>query len=313
MIERSSAWSGLLLALLVAGCGSFTAGVEEPDLAAQSSAVAAQIRVGESTRAEVRALLGHPAFASDAWGVELFQIEQKDLSTEWIVVLLVPVPGWTQVRDYRLYPLVAYGTSGRVEGFDVGRYAEHPGYNGTFKDATSLSATALGFTFVVEPCPQPGCLWLLAPADPGAAVLRAAPGADTCVLVVARPPGGLQVEVDDERLLETVMHRDGLQPLPGSGSWYARRVVGPGQHEVWVTPAGSATGARVSGALHWTVDCRGHGYFVIRARRHATDPARSFGPALRGSEIEVFDSPAALEEDARLILFHGGRSLVPES
>ena len=139
------------------------------DLAAEATQVQSQIVTGTTTRPAVRKLLGAPIFSSPQWGVDLYRSDRADASTEWMVILLVPVPGWTEVREYRLYPLVVYSPAGVVQGFGAGRYEERHQDNSGLKAPAATSADVLGFTVTVEPCVEPSCLWLVAPAERSAA------------------------------------------------------------------------------------------------------------------------------------------------
>ena len=58
----------------------------------------------------------------------------------------MPVPGWTEVRKYRLYPLVVYSPAGVVQGFGAGRYEERHQDNSGLKAPAATNADVLGFT-----------------------------------------------------------------------------------------------------------------------------------------------------------------------
>ena len=75
-----------------------------------------------------------------------------------------------------------------------------------------------------------------------------------------------------------------------AGHWFARVTVSPGTHKVRATPTGWFG---VGDSLVRTIDCRGDQWFVASIAR----------------EIQVLDSPDAIPDDARLILFHYDRAL----
>lgn len=84
---------------------------------------ASPIHVGQATRQEVRRLLGTPIFEDPSWGIDLYRSGHTDMSTEWLAAP-VPFPGWVNVIEYRLYPVIVYASSEVVEGVGAGRYWE---------------------------------------------------------------------------------------------------------------------------------------------------------------------------------------------
>lgn len=293
----------------LAACGSFTAGVEAPDLASDAARLESQVRIGETTRPQVHALLGEPLFANESWGVELYRQEQSDVATEWMVVLMVPVPGWTEVRDYRLYPLLVYESSGVVAGLAAGRYAEHHRGDGAFKSPEGTSAEVLGFTLAVDACDEPACLWLVAPADRSVSMLRAPPAAGACVINIAKPENGLEIALDGQGLMSSSVSTYGASDALPAEPWFARITVSSGKHTVRATPTGPALA--IGGELVQTIDCRGDQLFVVRVLPEFRQPTSFFSRAQLTGEIQVLHSPDAVLADARLILFHGDRSLAP--
>ena len=306
-LQRLTACS---VTLLLAACGTFTAGVEEPDLSAKSARIEAEIHPGQTTREEVRARLGAPIFESLDWGVELYRSDESDASTEWLVVLMVPVPGWTEVRNYRLYPLIVYSSSGVVEGLGAGRYEEHHSggmTSGVPKTPSGTNATVLGFTLAVDACDEPACLWLLAPADRSVASLRAPPAPGRCVLNVAKPANGVEFALDDQKLLRSIGSGSSWGDSVPAEPWFARVTVSPGAHTIRVAPTGPALA--VGGELHQTIDCRGDQWFVVRVAQRFEKPTSFFSREQLTGEIQVLESPDSIPDDARLILFHNDRAL----
>jgi hypothetical protein len=293
----------------LAACGSFTAGVEAPDLAADAARFESQVRIGETTRPQVHALLGEPLFANESWGVELYRQEQSDVATEWMVVVLVPVPGWTEVRDYRLYPLLVYTSSGVVAGLAAGRYAEHHRGDGASKSPEGMSAEVLGFMLAVDACDEPSCLWLVAPADRSVPMLRAPPAAAACVINIAKPENGLEIALDGQGLMSSSGSTYGASDALPAEPWFARITVPSGTHTVRATPTGPALA--IGGELIQTIDCRGDQLFVVRVLPEFRQSTSFFSRAQLTGEIQVLHSPDAVPDDARLILFHGDRSLAP--
>lgn len=297
-------------ALLGTGCFGFTAGVDEPDLTTQAAQVQSRFVPGTATRAEVRARLGTPIFESPDWGVELYRSDQSDVSTEWLVILMVPVPGWTEVRDYRLYPLIIYSSSGVVEGVGAGRYEEHhmgSMGSGMLKSPGGTDTDVLGFTLAVDACDEPACLWLVAPADRSVPLLRTPPASGTCVMNLARPDNGVEVALDDQTLLRSTGSSSGWSDSVPAPPWFARVTVLPGTHTIRATPTGSALA--VGGELVQTIDCRGDQWFVVRIAGQFQKASTFFSRAHFTGEVQVLDSPDAIPDDARLILFHNDRSL----
>ena len=293
------------VALLATGCFGFTAGVEEPDLTAQAAQVHSRIVPGTTTRQEVRALLGTPIFESRDWGVELYRSEQTDTSTEWMVVLLVPVPGWTEVRDYRLYPLVVYSPSDVVQGLGAGQYAEHHRGDGAFKSPEGTSAEVLGFTVAVDPCDERTCVWLLAPAERSVAYLRAPPAPGHCVINLRKPENGVEVALGQQARMSSIGSGSGLGDSVPAEPWYARIPVSPGTHTLRATPTGPSLA--VAGELLRTIDCRGDQLFVVHVASQFQKATSFFSRAQLTGDIQVVESADAVPSGARAILFHGAR------
>ena len=295
----------ILVAALVTGCGTFSAGLEEPDLGAQAADTAAAIQVGQTTKAQVHALLGDPLFADEAWGIELYEKSQTDYSTEWLIVL-VPVPGWVQAREYRLYPLVVYDPGGLVAALGIGQYAELHREDEPLKVPSSARGEALGFTLELEACPEPACLRLLAPRQAGISVLRSLPEPDTCALDIAIPASGIQIELDGRRVLVGPRWRYDYDKSAAPEPWFTRQVLRPGSHEL---RAKRSSWGAPPGEINRTITCRGGEFLVVRAETEVRPATGFFGHATREGEFKVLDSPVAIPDDARLILFHDGRPL----
>jgi hypothetical protein len=305
MIRTSVRLLACSVTLLLTACFTFTTGVDEPDLASESARVASQIHVGQATRQEVRRLLGTPIFEDPSWGIELYRSRQTDTSTEWLAAPL-PFPSWVNVIEYRLYPIIVYSSSDVVEGFGAGRYWEDNVEIGTNRPR-GMGADVLGFTLAIDSCDEPWCLWLLAPADRSVPSLRAPPAPGRCVINIPSPDQGIKIALDDRTLLRRKVPGYQCCDYMAAGHWFARVTVSPGKHEVratptrWLdrspgkhkvlaTPSGWPDGVD---SLVQTIDCRGDQWFVVSIAR----------------EIQVLDSPGAIPDDARLILFHNDRAL----
>jgi len=292
------------LVLLLSGCASFTAGVEEPDILAEAHDVGTRIVVGESRREQVRGRLGAPMYANADLGVELYAKESKDASTDWLVVGIVPVPGWTQVRHYRLYPLVVYDANGTVRGVDAGYYVEHYAKDQPLKQPDSRNVEVAGYTLEVDPCPEANCLWLVAPADPSASVLRRPPAPGECVIDLARPPPGTRVELDGKVVLENIGAGADASPSTPELPWFARMSVRAGVHTLRATPTANALIA--TGEVTRRLDCREGEIVVLRFRRVLGPSDDVLGRIQLRGEFETA-GVESLPEDARAILYAGGR------
>lgn len=291
------------VALLLTACAEFTAGVEESDLAAKSARIESQIRPGQTTRQEVRARLGTPIFESSDGEVELY-LSDVDVATDWMVVMFVPYP--MAVREFRLYPLVVYSSSDVVQGIGAGQFAELPSQTG-FSEPGGTGVEVLGFTLAIDSCDEPWCLWLLAPADRSIASLRALPAPGRCVINIAKPDNGVEVALDDRTLLRSLGWSNGGGDSVPAQPWFARVTVAPGTHIVRATPTGFAL--FVGGEIVQTIDCRGDQWFVVRIDRRFQKASSFFNRAQLTGEVRILDTPDSIPDDARLILFHNGRSL----
>ncbi len=292
------------LALLLCGCPSFTAGVEEPDLRAEASDVRTRIVVGESRREQVHGLLGPPIYADDRAGVELFASESTDASTDWLVVGIVPVPGWTQVRHYRLYPVVVYDVDGTVRGVDAGYYAEHYAKDQPLKQPDSRSAEIAGYSLEVDPCPDASCLWLVAPAEASARTLRQPPAPGECVIDLARPPPGTRIELDGKVLLENIGAGADASPAAPVLPWFAHVAVPAGTHLWRATPTANALIA--TGEVTRHLDCHAGEIVVLRFHRILGPSDDVLGRIQLRGEFETA-GVESLPDDARAILYAGGR------
>lgn len=293
------------LALTAGGCGSFTAGVEEPDIQAEARTVASQVRVGESRREQVRDLLGQPRYANTELGIELYASESSDASTEWLVVGIVPVPGWTQVRHYRVQSLVLYDAAGTVRGIDAGYYAEHHAQDSQFKQPDSRGVELAGFTLAVDPCPEASCLWLIAPVESSRAALQQAAPPGECVVDLARPPPGTRVELDGNVLLENLGAGPDAAPDAPVLPWYARVNVSAGTHTWRATPTANAMIA--TGEVARSLECRDGETTVVRFHRILGPSDDVLGRIQLRGEFETA-GVETLPADARAILYAGGRA-----
>lgn len=294
------------LALTAGGCGSFTAGVEEPDMRAQVREVRARIVVGETQRVQVRGMLGQPRYANAELGIELYASESSDASTEWLVVGIVPVPGWTQVRHYRVHPLVLYDAAGTVRGVEAGYYAEHHAQDSQFKQPDSRSVELEGFTLAVDPCPEASCLWLIAPVESSRTALRQAAQPGECVVDLARPPPGTRVELDGNVLLENLGAGPDAAPDAPALPWYARVNVSAGTHTWRATPTANAMIA--TGEVTRSLECRAGETTVVRFRRILGPSDDVLGRIQLRGEFETA-GVETLPADARAVLYAGGRAI----
>lgn len=297
---------------LTAGCYGFTAGVEEPNLAVQSAQLESRIEPGTTTRPEVRRLLGTPIFESPEWDVELYRSDQTDISTDWLGILMVPIPAWTEVREYRLYPVVVYSTSGVVQGVGAGRYEEHHKGSmgsGVLKSPDGTNADVLGFMLAVEACDEPSCIWLVAPADRSVPLLRAPPASGRCAINLAKPDNGVEIVLDDKTRLRSNGSSSGWSESVPAAPWFARITVPPGTHTVRAVPTGSSLA--VAGELNQTIDCQGDQLFVVRVVRQFLKAGSPVGRAQLTGEIQVLESEDAIPDEARVILYHDDNPLTP--
>jgi len=81
----------LLLTALLGGCG-FGIPVKDPTQVRQQVEQSMKIRIGESSRADVRTLLGEPWLESDFWHFELYRAESEQKELSFFVFFTPPVP-----------------------------------------------------------------------------------------------------------------------------------------------------------------------------------------------------------------------------
>ena len=107
---------------------------------------------------------------------------------------------------------------------------------------------------------------------------------------IPSPDQGVKIALDDRTLLRRMVPGSECCDYMAAGHWFARVTVSPGTHKVRARPTGWFG---VGDSLVRTIDCRGDQWFVVSIAR----------------EIQVLDSPDAIPDDARLILFHYDRAL----
>jgi hypothetical protein len=114
----------LLIFTVIAACGSKTITLVEPTLVTQQASGSARIRLGESTRADVRAALGEPLLESNFWRVELYRADGRHAEVDLFVLILIPI--LVGVSDHKIhrYVLVTYDTAGRVSQVSFGDHSE---------------------------------------------------------------------------------------------------------------------------------------------------------------------------------------------
>lgn len=97
----------MVLALGVGGCGEHM--LKESQLETVLPRTTAQITVGQSTRAEVRRLVGAPLVSSDYWRFDLYRLSDENRQLHWYVV-----PMGVASERVNGYVLVAYDPHGTV-------------------------------------------------------------------------------------------------------------------------------------------------------------------------------------------------------
>jgi len=110
------------LAVLVLGACS-AAPVKRTDVDRELPDRVAPIVVGETTRAQVRALLGEPQLTSEYWRFDLFRFSGKNID----IGLLYIVP-FSVTQDVDALALVTYDSDGKVVAFDKGSSHALPGW-----------------------------------------------------------------------------------------------------------------------------------------------------------------------------------------
>lgn len=100
--------AGALAALALGGCVPIT--LHESKLEKTMPESIERVVTGETTRAQVRELLGEPLIASDYWRFDAFRMRDANVG---VVVFppYVPIPAWTTETAYAL---VSYAEDGRV-------------------------------------------------------------------------------------------------------------------------------------------------------------------------------------------------------
>jgi len=111
IVRRLAAVLACLVALT--GCG-WGVPLRKPELVTQQEASRATIRPGESTRAEVREILGEPWLASRYWRTEVYRVSDKRTEAQGFFILVLPIPMGVFTAKLRSYVLVAYDDEDRV-------------------------------------------------------------------------------------------------------------------------------------------------------------------------------------------------------
>lgn len=117
-----AACASLALAVL-AGCG-FAIPMQQSSVVPRQAERGATLRLGESTRAEVRAALGDPWFHSGRWRVEVYRADDKRTELGFMMAIVVPVPVGVFREKRHGYVLVTYDDAGRVSRVSSGIASE---------------------------------------------------------------------------------------------------------------------------------------------------------------------------------------------
>lgn len=117
---------------MLAGCS--VAPVKHTDVDQQLPDRVAPLAVGETTRAQVRSLLGEPQLASEYWRFDLFRFSGKNISIG--LIYLVP---FSVTQDVDALALVSYDAEGKVAAFDKGSSRALPGW-GEYEPPIKLEA-----------------------------------------------------------------------------------------------------------------------------------------------------------------------------
>jgi hypothetical protein len=115
-------WVSLTLTVL-AGC-SFGVPLKQPTVVPQQAERSATIRLGESTRDDVRAALGEPWLRSEFWRVEVYRADDKRTELGFMVAIVVPVPVGVFSEKRHGYVLVTYDGAGHASRVSSGFLSE---------------------------------------------------------------------------------------------------------------------------------------------------------------------------------------------
>lgn len=171
----------LLLTALLGGCG-FGIPVKDPTQVRQQVEQSMKIRIGESSRADVRTLLGEPWLESDFWHFELYRAESEQKELSFFVFFTPPVPIGVFTWKIGGFVLVSYDSAGHVAKVSAGNASRSMG------DQDALMLRAGELNLVIEPLGD-GSPQLI--ADParfaGFLALRRASPVCTLILACSRP------------------------------------------------------------------------------------------------------------------------------
>ncbi len=129
------------------GCWGFGIPVKEDTRVNRQAESSVTIRIGESTRVDVRAALGEPWLRSDFWRAELYRADDKRMEVEFIGVIIYPVPIGVFSEKVHGYVLVTYDTADRVSQLSAG--SVHEGLIATNEDKW-LMLRADDVTFAID-------------------------------------------------------------------------------------------------------------------------------------------------------------------
>ncbi len=114
-------WIGLalLLSLALCGCG-FGVPLRGTTDVTQHAGRSATLEPGRSSRQDVRAALGEPWLASDAWGFEIYRADDERTEALFMLAVIWPVPiGWGSEKRQG-YVLVTYAGTDRATHIAAG-------------------------------------------------------------------------------------------------------------------------------------------------------------------------------------------------
>lgn len=141
-----------------------------------------KIRIGESSRADVRALLGEPWLQSDFWHFDLFRAESEQKELSFFVFFTPPVPMGVFTWKVGGYVLVSYDSAGHVAKVSADNASRGMG------DQDALMLRAGELNIVIEPLGDGSPQLIVDPAHlANFLALRRASPVCTLILACSRP------------------------------------------------------------------------------------------------------------------------------
>ena len=146
----------------------------------------AALTVGQTPRAEVRAVLGAPLYSSAFWGFDLFR---ADTAQTAVVIAVTPVPvPFARLKDQvQRYTLVAYDADDRASAVATGVFRRPTGWRNVSPiapDFSSLHLRAGDLMFFVDPEGARAENLLVAPRRRDAFLEGARASSDRCTTIV---------------------------------------------------------------------------------------------------------------------------------